>query len=79
MRCGKVLEGLDLGRILLHALGHKHCAIEGNLRLPDLTLSAVEDNAMLMDCLHQLQEMSLMLLGGMAIDAYIIMNGNYVG
>ena len=31
-----------------------HCTIEANLRLPYLTLSTVEDNDMLMGCLHEL-------------------------
>ena len=50
------LGGFNFGRIWLHALVSEYCAVEGNFRWPDLTLSAVEDNAMLMDCLHQLQE-----------------------
>ena len=71
------LGGLDFGGIWLNALGSEHCAIEGNLRLPDLTLCTVEYNVTLMGCLHQLQEVLVMLLVGTAIDAYIIMNGNY--
>ena len=77
LRSGKVLEGLDFGGIQPHALGTEHCAREGNLRLPVLTLSTVEDNAKLTGCLHQLQEVSVMHLRGMAIDTYIIMNGEY--
>ena len=71
------LEGLDFGRIQLHALGSVHSAIEDNLRLPDMTFCAVEDNAVFLGYLHQLQEVSVMLLRGTAIDAYIIMNGAY--
>ena len=59
--------------------GSKHCTVEGNLRLPDVTLSGVEDNTMFLGCLHQLQEVSVMLLRGMVIDAYVIMNGNDIG
>ena len=70
---------LDFGRIWLHALGSDNCAIEGNLRLPDVALCAVEDNAMFFGCLHQLQEVSVMLLRGMTIDTYIIMNVDYAG
>ena len=51
---GKVLQGFNFGRIQPHALGSEHWAIEGNLSLPDVTLSAVEDNSMLFGCLHQL-------------------------
>ena len=71
------MEGLDFGGIWLHALGSEHCVIEGNLRLPDLTLGAVEENAVFFGCLHQLQQMLVMLLRGMAVDSYIVMNGNY--
>ena len=60
-----------------HALCSEHCTIEGNLRLPDLTLCDVEGDAMFFGCLHQLQEVLVMLLGGMSMDAYIIMNGDY--
>ena len=70
---------MDFGGIQPHALGSEHCTIEGNLRMPDVTLCAVEDNAMFFGCLHQLQEVSVMLLRGMAVDAYIIMNGDYAG
>ena len=73
------MEGLDFGGIQPHALGSKHYAVERNLRLPDLTRSAVEDNAMLMSSLHQLQEVSVMLLGGTAVDTYLIMTSNYAG
>ena len=68
------MEGLDFGRIWPHALCSKYITIEGNLRLPDLTLQAVEDYAVLFGCLHQLEEVSVMVLRGMAIDAYIVMH-----
>ena len=77
--CGKVLEEVDFGGIWPHALHSEHCTIEGNLRLPDPTLWTVEDDAMFYGCLHQLQEVSVMLLGGMAVDAYFTMNGDYAG
>ena len=69
-----ILEGSGL-----HALGSKHCTIEGNLRLPDLALCTVEDNAMFCSGLQEAQEVMVMLLRGMAKDAYIIMNGNNAG
>ena len=34
----KVFEGLDFGGVWLHALCSEHSTIEGNLKLPDLTL-----------------------------------------
>ena len=37
----------------------------------------LKDNTMLFGCLHQLKEVSVMVLRGTAVDAYIIMNGNY--
>ena len=73
------MEGLELGRIWPHVLGSEHCIIEGNLRLSDPTLSTAEDNAMLIGCLHQLQEVWSCSLGVTAVDTYIIMNGNYDG
>ena len=44
--------------------------------MSDLALRAIEDNAMLGCCLHELQEVPVMFLRSMAIDAYIIMSVN---
>ena len=77
--CGKVLEGLDFGGIQLHALGSEYCALEGNLRLPDPALSGVEDDAMFCGSLHWAQEVTVMLLRGMAEEAYVIMYGSNAG
>ena len=63
MGIGKVLEGLDFGEVWLHALCSEYSTAEGNLRLPDPTLQAVEDYTMLLGCLHQLEEVSLTVLG----------------
>ena len=60
---GKVLEGLDFGGIWPHALCSESCTIKGNLKLPDVTLSAVEDDAMVLGSLHQMHEVPVMLLG----------------
>ena len=60
----------------MHALGSKHCTIKGNFRLPNATLSTVEDDAMVFGSLHQVQKVSVMLLRSSAEDAYIVMNGN---
>ena len=68
--------GLDFGRIQLHALCSEYSTKEGNLRLPDPTLQAVEDYVMLFGCLHQQEEVSFMVLGGMAIDTYIVHHNN---
>ena len=65
--------------IQLHSLGSKHCTIKGNLRLPDATLSTVEDDVMVFGTLHQAQEVSVMVLGSVAKDTYIGMNGNNAG
>ena len=70
------MEGLDFGGVWSHALCSKHSTVEGNLRLPDPTHEAPEHNAMLFDCIHQLEEVLVMLLRGMTIDAYIVMYGN---
>ena len=53
--------------------------MEGDLGLSDLALRAVEDNAMLGHCLHKLQEVPVMFLRGVAIDGYIIVNGDNAG
>ena len=66
-----------LGGIWLHALCGEYCTIEGNLGLPDLILQAVEEYAVLLGCLHQLEQVLVMLLWGTAIDAYIITYHNY--
>ena len=42
-------------------------------------IRAVEDNAMLGCCLHMLQEVPVMFLRGVAIDANVIMYGNNAG
>ena len=47
--------------------------------MSDLALRAVEDNAMLGCCLPNLQEVPVMFLRSVAIDAYIIMNGGNAG
>ena len=73
------MEGLDFGGIWPHALGSENCTIEGNLGLPDAGLSAIDDDAMFLGRLHQMQEVPVMLLSGMAKDAYIIMNSNNAG
>ena len=67
---------MDFGGIWSHALDSEDCAIKGNLRLPDVTLNAVEDNNMVLGSLHQVQEVLITLLRGMAKYAYIIMNGD---
>ena len=69
----------DFGGIQLHALGSENCGIEDNLRLPDVALSTVEDDAMFLGSLHQVQEVPVMLLGGTTKDTYIIINGNNAG
>ena len=59
-----------------HAFCSKCSTLKGDLCLSDLALWAVEDNAMPGYCLHELQEVLVMLLRSMAINVYIIMNGN---
>ena len=51
--------------------------MEGYLGLPDLTLQAVEGDAVFFGCLHELEQMLVMLLRGMAVYVYIIMYSNY--
>ena len=55
----------------------EYCTIEGDLGLPDLTLSAVKGDVMLFGCLHELEQVSVMPLRGMAVYTYIIMYGDY--
>ena len=70
------MEGLDFGGVWLHALGSENCTIEGSLRLPDVALSTIEDNAMFFGSLYQVLEVPVMLLRGRGEDAYIVMNGD---
>ena len=79
VRDRKVLEGLDFGGDWPCALVNENFPIEGNLRLPYVALSTVEDNTMFPGSLHQMQEVPVMLLRGMAEDAYIIINSDNVG
>ena len=51
--------------------------IEGNFGLPRPICQAVEDHAMLLGCLHQLEEVFGHALWGAAVDAYMIMYCNY--
>ena len=44
-----------------------------------MTLQAVEDYAMLLVCLHQMEEVLVMVLTGMAVHACIIMYCDYAG
>ena len=73
------MEGLDFGGVWLYALCGEYSTVEGNLKLPDVTLQAVKDNDMLFGCLHQLEDVSVMLLSGTAIHTYIIMDHNNAG
>ena len=57
--------------------GCKPCAVLCNLGLADLTLQAVENDAVLFGCLHELEQVSVILLGGMTVFAYIILYSNY--
>ena len=41
-----------------------------------MTLSTVEDDAMVFDSLHQAQEVSVMLLESVAKDTHIVVNGD---
>ena len=63
-------------RIWLHALGSEDFTIKDNLRLPDVALNTVEDDAVVLGSLHQVQEVLIMFLRGMAEYAYITMYGN---
>ena len=56
IRVRKVLGDLDFAGVWSHALDSEHCAIEGNLRPPNVTLSAVKDNAMIFGNLHWLKQ-----------------------
>ena len=51
--------------------------VEGNLRLPDPTLQAVKDYAVLLGYLHQLKKVLVTVFGVMAVDAYVIMHHDY--
>ena len=70
---------MDFGGIRPHAFNGEHCTIEGDLGLSDLALTAVEGNVMLGCCLHKLQKVPVMFLRDAAINAYVIMHGNYAG
>ena len=71
------MGGLDFGGAQPHALCREDTTIEGYLRLTDPALWAVEDNAILACHLYELQEVSVMLLRGMAIGAYVVIYHNY--
>ena len=69
---------------ILARLGHmpfcgEKYTIEGDLMLSDPIIRAVEDNAMLGCYLHKLQEVSVMFVRSVALDAYIIVNGDNAG
>ena len=54
----------------------KNCTIKGNLRLPDVTLCAIEYNTMGLGRLNSAQEVLIMLLRSMTKHVYIVMNGD---
>ena len=70
---------LEFRGIQLNALGSEKCTIKGSLRLPDATLTTVEDDAMVFGNLNQVQEVLVILLGSAAEDAYIVVNGDNAG
>ena len=63
--------GLGFWMGLATCFSGENCTPEGNFRLPDPVLRAVEDDAMLAGHLHKLNQVSVMLLRVTAIYAYI--------
>ena len=75
---GRPCRAWILAGIWPHAFCGEHCTTECDLRLSDLALIAIEDNAMLSCYLHELQEVPVMFLRS-EVDAYIIINGDNAG
>ena len=53
--------------------------MEADLGYPDPILGTIEDDARLTCCLHELHQVSIMLLGSLAIDTYIILDHDDAG
>ena len=66
---------MTLSGLGLHTLGSEHCTIKADLWLPYPALAAVEYKAVLCYSLHELDEVLVMVLGGMAVDTDVIMDG----
>ena len=73
------MKCLYFNRVRLHVFACEICTVEADLRLPDSTFGAIENDSVLAHCLHELYQVSVMLLGHSAIDAYIIMDHNDIG
>ena len=71
---GEVLEVLDLGWIRFHTFSGEDYNVEAYLRLPASALGTVEDDSIPDCCLHELYQVSVMLLRHSPIETYIIMD-----
>ena len=76
---GEVSKVLDFGRIRSHTFSCEDHAREGDIGLPDSTPGTIEDNSMLAHCFHELCQVLVLLLGPLAIGAYIVINCDDVG
>ena len=65
---------MDFRKIRSHTFGGEDIIIEADLGLPDPAFGTAEDDSMLTHHLHELPQASVILLGGSAIDTYIIMD-----
>ena len=70
---------MDFEGIGSHTFGSEDCAVEADLGLPDAALGTVEDDCVLTYHLHELHQVSVMLLGGLAIDAYVVVDHSDAG
>ena len=63
-------KGLDFGRNRSHTFQSEVHTLEADLWLPDAAHGTDEDDSMLTHYLHELYQVSVMLLRGLAIDTY---------
>ena len=75
VRGWKVLEGLNFDGVRLHTLGGEYYTVVADFWLINPACAAVEDDSILWGSLHQLNQVPVMFLRGLALDANAIMDG----
>ena len=76
---GEVSEGFDIGGIRSRAFDSEDYTIQADLVLLDSALVTVKEDSMLDQCLHELYQDSVMLLGHLVLDICLIMYHNDAG
>ena len=73
------LVGLNFSSVSLHAKFTEYITTEFDFRLSCATCCAVEDEAISVSCLNDLDEVAIVLFGSFSRDTAVIMHANDTG